>query len=107
MKNVFAIGELSSLMGKSCETIGQLSMSMNNSEQSDNETLMETYQGVLLNELENVQHMLLVLTKLVTDQVEAESRQDEGGSVFMAGELNDDLGEKTQPGVAITEKEDK
>ena len=107
MKNVFAIGDLSSQMGKSCEAIGQLAMSMTNSEQNDNAALVETYQGVLLNELENVQHMLLVLTKLVTDQIEADSRQDEGGSAFMAGELNDDLGEKTQPGVAITEKEDK
>ena len=106
MKNAFAIGDLAQLMGKNCEAIGTIVVGMGNAEQSDNDALVSSYQEMLLNLLENVQHTVIAMTQLVTEATGVQ--EDHGdGSVFMPGELDDDMGgEKNveHPGAEEEEK---
>ena len=106
MKNAYAIGDLAGLMGKTCEVIGSIAMSMNNAEQGNDPALMESYKGMLLNSLETAQHSIIALTQLVTE-ITQDQEDHADGSAFMPGELDDDMGgEKNveHPGV---EEEDK
>ena len=107
MKNAYAIGDLAGLMSKTCETIVNISMAINGAEQNDNDRLAESYIGILLNELENLQQGTLNLTELISENVT--SRVDgDSGSAFFAGELNDDLGDKTDKNAAfVVETTDK
>ena len=102
MKNAYIITDIAEMMRKSCEAIGGISLSINNAEQNNNEDLTETLKGIMLRELENIQRMVLTLTQAVTEAANNGVRQDDAGSVFMQGELNDDLGKKDHPdGVAV------
>ena len=106
MKNVFAIGDISCLLGKSAEAIGNIATIMNNAEHGDSPELVETYKGMLLNALENAQSATLALPSLVTEAVTDQNVRSDG-SVFMPGELDDDMGgEKNveRPGKAKEEK---
>ena len=103
MKNAYLITDLAGMMAKSCDTIGAISLGINNTEQNGPDAVIETYKLILGNELENLQHSVLALTQAVTDAIGGtETRGDDAGSVFMQGELNDDLGKKDHPdGVAV------
>lgn len=90
MKNAYAIGDLAGLLGKNAEVIGNIAMGMNNAEQGDNLALVESYKGMLLNSLETAQHSILALTELVTEITQ--DQEERGDSVFMPGELDDDMG---------------
>lgn len=107
MKNAYAIGDMAGTMARTCDTVVALSLNISTAEQNDNTELVQTYTGMILNELENIQRAVLSLTELVSDSFGI--RED---SAFFAGELNDELGDKTDKdaNVAITvepEKEDK
>ena len=106
MKNAYAIGDLAGLMAKTCDTIGQLSMTIGSAEQNDNEMLIESYKGILLNELENLQHMTISLTQFVTDIAASDEHRDDVGTVFQQGELDDDLGDKTERNVVTIKEEE-
>ncbi len=106
MKNAYAIGDLAGLMVKSCDTIGQLALTINNAEQNDNDILMESYKDMMLNELENLQHMTISLTQFVTEVAAGHERGDGVSSVFQKGELEDDLGDKTDRDVVTIEEEE-
>ena len=109
MINAYAIADLAILMGKACDTISTVATSVPMAEQNNNVDLVETYKGVLLNEAENLQHMVLTITGVIAEAVqEGDLRQDEAGSAFQEGELTDDLGDKTDTetgDVTVTEKE--
>lgn len=105
MKNAYAVADLAGLMAKTCESISNLAMSINNAEQNDNTDLTESYKDILLNELENIQHMTISLTGILTDIVAENINHD--GSVFQPGELDDDLGDKTEPKPATAQEEEK
>ena len=107
MKNAYAIGDMAGTMARTCDTVVALSLNISTAEQNDNTALVQTYTEMILNELENIQRAVLSLTELVSDSFGI--RED---SAFFAGELNDELGDKTDKdaNVAITvepEKEDK
>lgn len=106
MKNAYAIADLAGMMVKNCESISALAMGVNNAEQNDNSVLLESYKDILMNELENVQHMTVALTEICLEIVGAQERQDNVGSLFQPGELEDDLGDKTEPESHAAEEED-
>ena len=106
MKNAYAIGDLAGLLGKNAEVIGNIAMGMNNAEQGDNLDLVESYKDMLLNSLETAQHSILALTQLVTEiTLDQEGHAD--GSVFMPGELDDDMGGEKDVEYPGTEEEEK
>ena len=102
MKNAYAIADIAGLMAKACETIGNVTASLSNAEQNANDELAASYQEVLLNELENVQHMTIAMTQLITKEIAEPPEHSDAGSVFMPGELEDELGDKE----AKTEEEE-
>ena len=104
MKNAYAIGDMAGTMAKTCDTIVALSMNVTSAEQNSNPELVQTYSGMILNELENIQRAMLSLTELIVDSLGV--RED---SAFFAGELNDELGDKTDKdaNVAISVEPDK
>ena len=104
MKNAYAIGDMAGTMAKSCDTVITLSLNISTAEQNDNTALVQAYAGMMLNELENIQRAVLSLTELMSDSFGV--RED---SAFFAGELNDELGDKTDKDaeVAITAESEK
>ena len=106
MKNAYAIADLAGMMVKNCESINALALGINNAEQNDNDTLMESYKDILMNELENVQHMTVAMTEICMDIFGGQERRDSVGSLFQPGELDDDLGDKTEPEAHAAEEEE-
>ena len=97
IKNAYAIMDLAVLMEKACGSITAAASSVASAEQNANDELVETYKSFMLNELENLQHMVLTLTGFIAEAAQIdELRQDDAGSVFQEGELTDDLGDKTE-----------
>ena len=83
MKNAYAISSLSQQMVKVCEQIDSLAMGVQDTEQGIGD-LGDTYQNLLLDELEHIQMLTLKLTELVSEAVgEETANTDEGdGSAF-------------------------
>lgn len=108
MKNAFAIGDISRVMSNSCGTIENIVNGIVNSEAKETDAVMSVYKDILMNELENVQHLTISLTALVTEIIADHVNADEAsGSVFAPGDLDDDLGDKTNDEVvAVEEKEE-
>lgn len=68
---------------------------INAMEQKD-EVLVDEFANMRMQELEQAQRLTLALTELIVDDVPEKENIDEGeGSAFAAGELTDDLGDKT------------
>lgn len=88
MKNAYAISSLSRQMVKVCEQIDSLAMGVQDTEQSVGD-VVDTYQDMLLDELEHVQVLTLKLTEMISLAVgEETANADEGeGSAFAEGEL--------------------
>lgn len=88
MKNAYAISSLSRQMVKVSERIEGLAMGVQDVEQGIGD-IADTYQDMLLDELEHVQLLTLKLTAMISDAVgEEAANTDEGdGSAFAAGEL--------------------
>jgi hypothetical protein len=89
MKNAYAISSLSRQMVKVCEQIDSLAMGVQDTEQGIGD-LGDTYQELLLDELEHIQMLTLKLTELVSEAVgEETTNTDEGdGSSFAPGDLD-------------------
>ena len=89
MKNAYAISSMSRQMVKVCEQIDSLAMGVQDTEQGIGD-LGDTYQDLLLDELEHIQMLTLKLTELVSEAVgEETSNTDEGdGSAFAPGDLD-------------------
>ena len=89
MKNAYAISSLSQQMVKVCEQIDSLAMGVQDTEQGIGD-LGDTYQNLLLDELEHIQMLTLKLTELVSEAVgEETANTDEGdGSAFAPGDLD-------------------
>lgn len=89
MKNAYAISSLSRQMVKVCEQIDSLAMGVQDTEQGIGD-LGDTYQDLLLDELEHIQILALKLTELVSEAVgEETANTDEGdGSAFAPGDLD-------------------
>jgi hypothetical protein len=89
MKNAYAISSLSRQMVKVCEQIDSLAMGVQDTEQGIGD-LGDTYQDLLLDELEHIQMLTLKLTELVSEAVgEETANTDEGdGSAFAPGDLD-------------------
>lgn len=69
---------------------------INAMEQKD-EVLVDEFTNMRMQELEQAQRLTLALTELIVDDVPEEANTDEGeGGAFAAGELTDDLGDKTE-----------
>lgn len=68
MKNAYAISSLSQQMVKVCEQIDSLAMGVQDTEQGIGD-LGDTYQNLLLDELEHIQMLTLKLTELVSEAV--------------------------------------
>lgn len=69
---------------------------INAMEQKD-EVLADEFTNMRMQELEQAQRLTLALTELIVDDVPEKENTDEGeGSTFAAGELTDDLGDKTE-----------
>ena len=100
MKNGMAIGALARQLKCTAQRIDELSNDIEMFEQG-NEGMVDTCADLRLDELERAQMLVLKITELMTAQTsgtepaEAPANQDEGGSVFGAGELTDNLGDKT------------
>ena len=88
MKNAYAISSLSRQMVKVCEQIDSLAMGVQDSEQGIGD-VTDTYQTMLLDELEHVQLLTLKMTEMVSQAMggEAENADEGEGSVFSEGEL--------------------
>ncbi len=90
MKNAYAISSIARQLGKVSEKLDSLAMGVQDAEQAT-PTLAETYQGLLLDEIEHVQILTLELTKAVMPATEgANADEGDGGSVFAAGDLTDE-----------------
>lgn len=96
MKNGAAIGALSRQLKAAAERIGDLTMDIEQFEQG-NEDMVETCVDLRLDELEHAQMIVLKLTEFIaqTEEGNGQVNADEGGSVFGPGELNANLGDKT------------
>lgn len=93
MKNAYAISSMSRQMGKVCERLDTLAMAIQDTEQGIGD-IAETYQDMLLDELEHVQMLTLRLTEMISQAVgeDTAANADEGdGSAFAPGELDEDL----------------
>ena len=90
MKNAYAISSLSRQMVKVCEQIDSLAMGVQDTEQSVGD-VVDTYQDMLLDELEHVQVLTLKLTEMISLAVgEETANADEGeGSAFAEGERDE------------------
>ena len=89
MKNAYAISSMSRQMVKVCEQIDSLAMGVQDTEQGIGD-LADTYQDLILDELEHIQMLTLKLTELVSEAVgEEPANTDEGdSSAFAQGNLN-------------------
>lgn len=89
MKNAYAINSVSQQMVKICERIDDLASAVEGSEQ-DTGDIADTYQDLLLDELEHIQMLTLKLTELVSEAVgEETANNDEGDdSAFAPGDLD-------------------
>lgn len=68
---------------------------INAMEQKD-DVLVEEFTNMRMTELEHAQRLTLALTEFIVGDVPEEANTDEGeGSAFAAGELTDNLGDKT------------
>lgn len=89
MKNAYAIDSISRQLVKTVEQIGELARGIQDTEQGIGD-VDDIYAEILLDELEHIQMLTLKLTELIT-QEPPEANADEGeGSVFAAGDLDDD-----------------
>lgn len=88
MKNAYAISGMSRQMVKVCEQIDALAMGIQDTEQGIGD-IADTYQDMLLDELEHIQMLTLKLTDLISQATEeGAANTDEGeGSAFSAGDL--------------------
>ena len=88
MKNAYAISSMSRQMVKVCEQIDNLALGIQDTEQGIGD-IADTYQDMLLDELEHIQMLTLKLTDLISQATEEETANtDEGeGSAFAAGDL--------------------
>jgi len=86
VKNSFAIMGMSRQLGKVCEQIESLVLSIQEAEQSDT-GIASVYEGLLLDEMEHAQVLTLQLTKLLSFGEEVTNTDGEG-SVFAEGDLN-------------------
>ena len=88
MKNAYAISSLSRQIVKVCEQIESLAMGVQDSEQGIGD-VADTYQAMLVDELEHVQTLTLKMTEMVSQAVsdEAENADEGEGSVFSEGDL--------------------
>lgn len=91
MKNAYAISSLSRQLIKTCGQIDSLAMGVQDTEQGIGD-IADTYQDLLLDELEHAQMLTLKLTDLISQAVgEDTANADEGeGSAFAAGDLTDE-----------------
>jgi len=103
MKNALKIADLGDNLSKAGEMIAKLASGL--SDEEDNQNLVSAYSSAILNELENVQHFVLNLTALVTEAI-APDQVNHEDSMFFAGELNDDLGTKTDEAVDYVDPEE-
>lgn len=90
MKNGMVISAICRQLKMVAERIDNMTMDIEQFEQS-NDSMVKTYAGLRMDELEHAQVLTLRLTELIA-QAEAEEPEvntDEGGSAFAAGELTD------------------
>ena len=93
MKNYYPISDIGKHLARSGENIGDYVMCFAGTDKNRYPDLYEAYATILLNELENIQHLTLNLTQLISEAIDSDDRED--GSAFFAGELDDHLGSKT------------
>ena len=101
MKNYYPISDIGKHLTRAGENISCYAMCFAGTDKDQNPDLYAAYESILLNELENIQHLVMSLTQLVMD-IAAEDEDREDGSAFFSQELNYNLGDKTQE----TEEED-
>ena len=89
MKNTFAISSLSRQLGRVCDQIDHLAYDAQEISGKPND-LCEFYEGLLLDEVEHAQVLMLRMTDLVSQAIEEETANtDEGdGSAFAQGDLD-------------------
>lgn len=105
MKNCYAISDVCLQIEKTCQKISSLTMGTEQHENNSNDVLLETYEDMIFGELEHVQRLTLVLTKLIAQEEDGETsasseetvNEDDagGGSVFAEGDLTSNIGDKS------------
>lgn len=85
-------------LGAIYDRIDSLTDEIINVTKQKDQVLVDEYTNMRMQELEQAQRLTLALTELVVGDVSGEdANADEGeGSVFAAGELTDNLGDKTE-----------
>lgn len=79
------------------DRIDSLTNEIINAMEQKDEVLVEEFANMRMQELEQAQRLTLALTELIVDDVPEEANTDESeGSAFTAGELTDNLGDKTE-----------
>ena len=93
MKDFYLIGDIGKHFETAGKTIAEFAESFMAIDREQNPDLFDAYSTILLNELENIQHLTINLTRLLSDIDEDYGRED--GSAFFAGELNYNAGDKS------------
>lgn len=95
MKNGMAISALSRQLKAAAERIDEVTMDIEQFEQG-NEDMVNICVDIRMTELEHAQMLVLKLTEFITQAADenVQVNADEGGSVFAAGDLNDDGADK-------------
>ena len=95
MMNYYPISDIGKHLTRAGENISSYAMCFAGTDKERNPDLYSAYEQILLNELENIQHLVLNLTQLVTEATEEDGKREDG-SAFFSQELNHNLGGKTE-----------
>lgn len=102
MKNYIAITEASAQLKCAAERIGTLSSALEIASQNKNDKSFDDYEEMRLQELEQAQKLVLIVTNLIAEETEAGHNDD----AFFQGELTDVLGEREAEATEETEDDD-
>lgn len=100
MKNTNAISEASLQLKCVADHIGILSDAVDFAGQKELRSSFELYEEMRLQELEQAQKLVLLLTDLIAE----ESETEHADNAFFEGELTDNLGEKDDESVTVETK---
>lgn len=96
MNTNYAICQIADQITKISNRIKTLSASISDLDYQEKDEIAETFESQRMGQLADLQQLLIVLTGLIVpnDAVLTETNSDEG-SIFAEGELEDNIGDKT------------